>query len=47
VHELPLPVKEDDGQHNFLELLERQAAAMNEIDDAKEITPPEEDEPGA
>jgi predicted nucleic acid-binding protein len=46
VHELPVPIKEDDGQRSFLELLERQAAAMNEIDDTKEATPPE-DESGA
>lgn len=46
VHELPLPVKHDDGQHDFIELLERQAAAMNETDDAKEDIPPEDDESG-
>jgi predicted nucleic acid-binding protein len=47
VHELPLPVKQDDSQHNFLEMLDREAAAMNGIDDAKETAPPEEDESGA
>jgi hypothetical protein len=46
VHELPAPVNDKDDQGDFLALLERQAAAMNEADDAKETTPPE-DEPDA
>jgi hypothetical protein len=48
VHELPLPVRDNDDQGDFLALLERQAAAMNAIDNGKEETaPPEEDESGA
>ncbi|MBR0965996.1 hypothetical protein JQ554_17615 [Bradyrhizobium diazoefficiens] len=46
VHELPLPVGDNDDQHDFLELLERQAAAMNEPVDEKKAGSPE-DEPSA
>jgi hypothetical protein len=44
VHELPAPASDKDDQGDFLALLERQAAAMNEANDAKEVT---EDDPGA
>jgi predicted nucleic acid-binding protein len=43
VHELPLPLKDDEAQSNLLELLDQQAAAMNEPEDGEETPTPEAD----